>query len=464
MRTAPRLVRADFGERTLAPDTLRWLRALEDARIPYCLLRRYTEPLGGDDLDFVVPRDALPARVAAVLRHAAEERGGLLVQAVEHDGAWSFVVADRDQTAGGAWRFLRLDAWPAPDVGPFRFHRGEDLLASRRREADTFVPGTATEFGCLLTRRITKGDVRPRDAERLARLHAADPVGCEQEIRRFWPAPTARALIAAARAHAWTAIARRTQTWRTELRRKALRTDPLGILRRRLGREWTRARHLLRPANGLHVVFLGPDGAGKSTIIDAVRRALEPVFSAVSCRAGAPPSLRQLRDGTYRLRAIAGARQPEGRPHAATIHSTGVSVLKAAYWLAYYVLGHPLTVRPALARGQLILHHRYVLDALVDPARYRYGGPPALLRLVWHATPEPDAVILLDAPAETIRRRKSELPRGEIERQLAAYRSLVARLPNGHGVDATASEARTAEAVVELLLRKLAQRTEARFA
>ena len=63
-------------------------------------------------------------------------------------------------------------------------------------------------------------------------------------------------------------------------------------------------------------------------------------------------------------------------PHEVPPRSAAASVLRALlYWLAYCGPGYLVTVRPALARLALVVHDRHLVDALVDPRRYRYTGP-----------------------------------------------------------------------------------------
>ena len=50
-----------------------------------------------------------------------------------------------------------------------------------------------------------------------------------------------------------------------------------------------------------------------------------------------------------------------------------MSLAKLVYWLMAYTVGYWLSVRPQLSRGRLVLFDRYLLDALADPRRYRYG-------------------------------------------------------------------------------------------
>jgi thymidylate kinase len=129
-----------------------------------------------------------------------------------------------------------------------------------------------------------------------------------------------------------------------------------------------------------------------------------------------------------------------------------------------YSLGYHLKVRPLLARSTLVLFDRYVVDAVVDPVRYRYGGPPWVLRLVWSLVPKPDLVILLEAPVHVLRSRKQEVHEVELQRQCGAYRELVSGLSGGRTVDAAQPLDKVVTSVSGLILDFLQTRTQLRVA
>ena len=110
------------------------------------------------------------------------------------------------------------------------------------------------------------------------------------------------------------------------------------------------------------------------------------------------------------------------------------------------------------ARGGLVLYDRHFVDILVDATRYRYSGPIWVLRAIWALIPKPDLVVLLDAPAEHIQKRKMELTVEETERQLLAYRKLVASLPNGVIIDANKLFSEVVEDLNQLLLNRYLKR------
>ena len=132
------------------------------------------------------------------------------------------------------------------------------------------------------------------------------------------------------------------------------------------------------------------------------------------------------------------------------------------YWVPYYVLGYPLR-HIAMARATLVLYDRHFIDALVDPQRYRYGGPSWLLRPLWRLIPKPDLVILLDVPAEVLHARKREVALAETAEQRRAYRELVCSLPMGRVVNTDRPLQDAVAEVSEVILHHLAQRLERRY-
>src|SRR5205085_1832281 len=108
----------------------------------------------------------------------------------------------------------------------------------------------------------------------------------------------------------------------------------LSFAYRTLVAQFRRLRRWCRPRHGLHVVFLGPDGAGKSSVVSAVREQLGPAFFDTACRSF-PPALLNRSNGTAAT-----------RPHEVQLRSPFASTIRAiCYWLAYQTLGHLFTIR-----------------------------------------------------------------------------------------------------------------------
>jgi thymidylate kinase len=250
----------------------------------------------------------------------------------------------------------------------------------------------------------------------------------------------------------WTAVADRVGELRRELLRRTAVSAPLRTAEywlRDVGRLWRRWRQ----PTGFHVVLLGADGSGKSTAGRLAAEALAPAFASVKVEHLGPRLFRRSRD--------AG---PVPEPHAEPPRSVLRSCAQLGYWAVDYTAGYWLRIRPRLVRDQALFYDRYLLDALVDPQRYRSAAPRWAVAAVWRCVPKPDLVVLLDAPAVVLQARKAEVPFDECARQREAYRTLVAGLPNGRIIDAAAPLEQVVSSLVDAVIAALAERTARRLA
>ena len=163
------------------------------------------------------------------------------------------------------------------------------------------------------------------------------------------------------------------------------------------------------------VAVLGCDGSGKSTVIEQAGTRLKPEFAGVCCLHLRP-----------HLRTRRKDQRAADDPHGAPPRGWLASCLKLFYFALDYNLGHLIKVRPHLRRSALVLFDRYCHDLLIDPRRYRYGGPMGLARLLARLVPQPDLWVVLDAPEHTLLARKREVAVDELRRQRRAYRAFAA--------------------------------------
>ena len=174
--------------------------------------------------------------------------------------------------------------------------------------------------------------------------------------------------------------------------------------------------------------FLGCDGSGKSAVITGLTERL------IS-------DGQQVQSGHWRPRAFAtdsskSALATADDPHGQIPRGTPTSILKLGWlWLNWW-LGWWRFHRKA-SRDGVVLFDRYHADLLVDPRRYRYGGPLWLARLASKWMPQPDIVIFLDADPDVLLSRKQEVPREALEASRQKYLALCASHSRFKIVDAS---------------------------
>ena len=161
---------------------------------------------------------------------------------------------------------------------------------------------------------------------------------------------------------------------------------------------------------GAVLSVVGPDGSGKTTLIDALLQ------GALAGR----PIMRIRKVGMLPRRTMPGITVTE--PHKNPPYPFGLSYLKTAYVFCDYFLGWWLRIRPFVNAGGWVIVERGWWDIAVDPKRYRMSTPSRLLWALGRLQPVPDLLLILEAPAEIVYTRKQELSMGELDRQMRAWR------------------------------------------
>lgn len=161
---------------------------------------------------------------------------------------------------------------------------------------------------------------------------------------------------------------------------------------------------------GLSVAVVGPDGAGKTTVVDSLRTST-PFPTRIVYMGLTGGALRY----AQRLKV------------PGLVFVASVAVL----WSRY------LRSRVEMARGRLVVFERYVYDAVAPP-----GHPQSALarigrRLYLHVLPNPDVVLLLDAPGDVMYARKHEYDPGTLEAWRRQFLTLPDRFRNVEVIDAT---------------------------
>jgi thymidylate kinase len=405
---------------------LRVIAMLESAGIRTCILHGYQAlPTNvPSDVDCVV--SASIEDVVRLLQGNVESIGARIVR---HRGSYVVLAARRSDGLPG---FLCLDLMRDCTVEDFVLYTGNEVLAARRKFGQFWIPAAPMAFTAYLARSLYKRRLDEARMKVLDELYREKTTAIQVELGRFWQPETSRFLAEAFAAAEWDQVRAHTGTLRAQLIVSCLKRAPWAFLRGRWASAVRRMSGLFRPA-GATVVLLGPDGAGKSSAIDALGCLLDPAFARHEVRGFAPALGRLL------------GRKPgsTAEPHGLPARSLTTSLLRVGYWLAFNLWSH-LSLRVARARSTLVLYDRHFCDILIDPRRYRYGGPRFALRLNAWLMPRPDLVLMLDAPAEVVQGRKQEVPIDETERQLAAYRGFVGGLSNGHIIDASRSREQVA--------------------
>jgi thymidylate kinase len=287
---------------------------------------------------------------------------------------------------------------------------GEDFVAGRVRQGDFWVASPDMEFSYLLVKKANKGKVSSSQTLRLQRL--AQTLGresAEMIVGKVFREDLKSRIVAACLDGSVDQVFKdlEGEAWQPAPSKRLLKTIrySAGQFRRAIWRTFYPL--------GILVSVLGPDGVGKSTVLEGLAAEFIVPLRRRSLFHWRPQVLAKRKDN-----------RPVTDPHGQSPRGSLASMAYLSVFFADCWAGYLFVIKPRLVRASFVQFDRYFHDVLVDPRRYRYGGPQWFAKLLCRLLPEPDLVILLDANEDLILSRKTELTRAEIQRQRQAYAEL----------------------------------------
>lgn len=225
-----------------------------------------------------------------------------------------------------------------------------------------------------------------------------------------------------------------------------------------------RLRDRLRPA-GSFLSISGPDGCGKTTVIDKIKEQLECIFGerSVTYRHFRPAILPRIASVAKSAKAIDKIDENYGEPHRAKPSGFLGSLARSVYYWLDYQIGYFRDTHGKLVRREVMLFDRYIFDMVADPGRSRISLPNWILRAIARLTIRPKYAFFIKVPADVVRERKQELSLEAIEMLNGRYQELADRkllVAIDNVADAEASAATIVDIIVadrdRLARRKIA--------
>jgi thymidylate kinase len=319
-----------------------------------------------------------------------------IVQALQHEtSCFYYVFASKDD---GKWEFLTFDTATDYRRNGRIFYKANDVLKDLRESAEGIpLAAPAIAFGYYFAKKMAKKELLATQVHHLNELWQEDKKKCEAEIMRLLPSAFAALVVQAAKDKEWQPVIKNITSLRRAMFSRLARSNPRDVAAYWWGEIGRFTRRITHPT-GIWVALMGMDGAGKSSVLETVLADISPIGRKIARYHFRP-----------RLGLLLTPSLMVSKPHEQTKRNWATSIAKLLYYFSDYLLGFWTQILPQLVSSTIIIFDRYYQDLLIDPQRYRYGGPRWLVKLVNRSIPQPDLFIYLDLPAETAIARKPEI-------------------------------------------------------
>lgn len=383
---------------------------LAERRVRYAVLRNYEnlpESVGARDIDIVVHPDDLKAAcalVAAIVQSMSLRYGNFFAD----ERLTQFALVRWDAT--GRLQQIKIDFFIRSEVYGIEFLSAEAMLQSARTHNGVSV---VSDHVMLLDKWIFHLLVGQPLHSKYDASFAQIAVKNEQRLVHclscFLPTARTEELVAFLAEGKGSKLLLAGRERRTALRR-LWSAQRMHALPRSLRFLAFRLRDKLRP-HGVFLSISGPDGSGKTTVINMVIEQLGAIYGddAVTYAHFRPTVLPRIAEVAKKARAVETVDENYDQPHRAKPSGFTGSVVRLGYYGLDYLGGYFRSVRPVMKRREVMLFDRYYYDLIADSFRSRILLPMSLLRSFGRLLPLPQYAFFIHVDPDEIYRRKQEL-------------------------------------------------------
>jgi thymidylate kinase len=208
-------------------------------------------------------------------------------------------------------------------------------------------------------------------------------------------------------------------------------------------------RNYLRSNTGFAIGFTGPDGVGKTMVIEQLIARFGDVFrTAHSYMHFRPMLFGNLGEVAHSAGLKKEVDREYTKPHRGGRVGVVSSLVRLAYYSVDYIVGYWLKVKSQIRITRLVIFDRYYTDVICDSRRSRiFLNYKFLYWFGWVFVPRLDYNVLLTARTETILARKRELT----EEGIRAINERIEFLATKRGYRRFVNEGTAEEMVTEIL-------------
>lgn len=180
---------------------------------------------------------------------------------------------------------------------------------------------------------------------------------------------------------------------------------------------------------GDFIVMIGPDGSGKSTLINMIQEECQRMYPGISSF-HLFPKLKIFSSIDKKSRQRWELRQSFGKGEQALRNQSfglGPSIARLIYLWLRFSAGYFFLVIPKKLKGELVIADRWCFDLIIDPGSKGIRLPNWIIRPFFFFIPKPSGNLLLLGSPAIFASRKEDLSADEIQRQLVLMQRYFSR-------------------------------------
>lgn len=388
---------------------------LNEEKISYCILRGYEklpEKIGRDIDIFIEERDG----VQKLIENLVCSLNWNYYKKIDQDGFFTYIC---DKVTGSNVSVLQLDFWTSLNWRGITWCSSSEILSGKRLFKDFYIPAYGSEAAVTGIKELMGGGhVKEKYYITLKSMVSKDK---KKFVRCLKPAfgEFSEALA--------ENFANGNFNWidqqSSKLKKILIKKDMVRYFRTSLQRGILKLSEWFIPKGKL-IAFVGPDGSGKTTIIERVSEYLRPYFCNVKTYHMRYEIFPELKTG-FGLSSMKGTlgkteedqasqNQRKKKSKKRSLVSIVASWIVVIYYTLEFMVGNVIADHYK-RKKELIMYDRYYYDHFLQPTTRDliYPFRKILLRLV----KKPDLVVHLNADPNVVYARKQELKPKEIEAQ-----------------------------------------------
>lgn len=431
---------------------------LHKKNIEFCVLRNYSglpETTHGSDIDICV-RPIDKNRIRVIVDALIDDFGGLIVQEIEYSYTTTlgiyFKKTNLRNDSGLVIDFVYdLDWWGAI------YLTAENVLSKKESHKNFFIPSFVHQnIINLLKNLLWAKHIKTKFWSDIQKSAKQESLEWENLFFNFFGERFGNLALHYIIDDKKYNLKKLVPYLRWKLFKKNLKVYKFNLLKR-FFRHWKYKFANMFYYPGLWIAFIGPDGAGKSSIIENLISDLHKLnvihqggITKFHWRSHFLPSFRKIFFGEHSEKAVKGKLAIFVTQKPSSFLG---SLVRLTYYSFDYVFGYFFVILNKLRVGGIVLHDRYFFDYLVAPERTKVQLPFPIRKFFYKMIPKPDYVFYLKADPEVIHNRKPELTILELEKQYKNFDKILNQIKNYEIIDTNDEILKSNEIILERIFK-----------